>query len=48
MILPVLVYHRAFQIFRLSEGAAISVLMFIILVILALFYLRYVRMEESQ
>ncbi|NLM54133.1 MAG: sugar ABC transporter permease [Firmicutes bacterium] len=48
MILPVLVYHRAFQIFRLSEGAAISVLMFIILVILALFYLRYVRMEKSQ
>ncbi len=48
LILPVLVYKRAFSVFRLSEGAAISVLMFVLLLFLAIFYMRSQRMEESR
>lgn len=47
LILPVLVYKRAFSVFRLSEAAAISVLMFVALLVLAVLYLRSQRMEES-
>lgn len=48
LILPVLVYKRAFSVFRLSEGAAVSVLMFVLLLFLAAFYMRSQRMEESR
>ncbi len=47
LILPVLVYKRAFSVFRLSEAAAISVLMSVVLLMLAMLYLRSQRMEES-
>jgi multiple sugar transport system permease protein len=48
LILPVLVYKRAFSVFRLGEAAAISVLMAVVLMMLAVLYLRTQRMEESQ
>jgi multiple sugar transport system permease protein len=48
LILPVLVYKRAFAVFRLGEAAAISVLMAVILLVLAVLYLRSQRMEEAQ
>jgi multiple sugar transport system permease protein len=48
LILPVLVYKRAFSVFRLSEAAAISVLMSVVLMGLAILYLRIQRMEETQ
>lgn len=48
LLLPVLVYKRAFSVFRLSEAAAISVLMFVVLLALAVLYLRSQRMEETQ
>lgn len=47
LTLPVLVYKRAFSVFRLSEAAAISVLMSVVLLVLAMLYLRSQRMEES-
>ncbi len=48
LILPVLVYKRAFSVFRLSEAAAISVLMSVVLLVLAMLYLRSQRMEDSR
>jgi multiple sugar transport system permease protein len=47
LTLPVLVYKRAFSVFRMSEAAAISVLMFAVLLVLAILYLRSQRMEEA-
>jgi multiple sugar transport system permease protein len=47
LILPVLVYKRAFAVFRLSEAAAISVLMSVVVLVIAMLYLRSQRLEES-
>jgi multiple sugar transport system permease protein len=47
LILPVLVYKRAFAVFRLGEAAAISVLMSVVALAVAMLYLRSQRLEET-
>lgn len=47
-VLPIYAYQLSFLKFEFSQGAAVSMIMFIILIVLAVFYLRMTSKEEAQ
>ncbi|WP_127593249.1 carbohydrate ABC transporter permease [Paenibacillus lautus] len=47
-VLPIYAYQLSFLKFEFSQGAAVSMIMFIILIVLAVFYLRMTSKEETQ
>ena len=46
-VLPILAYEKAFQFFRLGEGAAVNAILLVLPVVLAIVYFRIARDEEA-